>query len=118
MADITKQSYEEFRIHADFGLNMADSEELVLGSCTVVCVDKDNEVVTTTLLDASALTVINGDAVTATPPGSGKTNAALQVLIKGGTEAASNYKYTFKGVTDLTPPNKWEIDISMRVRER
>ena len=115
MADVTKQSYEEFRIHADFGLNMESGEVLVVGSCTVVCTDKDGVDVTTTLLDDTTKAVINGDAV---PTGSGVASAALQVLIKGGSESASPYKYTFKGVTDLIPPNKWEKDISLKLKEK
>lgn len=115
MADITKQSYEEFRIHADFGLNMEDGvEALAVGSCTITCVDKDSTDVTATLLDDSTKVVIDGDAP---PDGSGVVNAALQVLIKGGSEAASPYKYTFKGVTDLTPANKWEKDITLKIKE-
>jgi len=115
MADVTKQSYEEFRIHADFGLNMEIGEALAVGSCTIVCIDKDNQDVTVTLLDDTTKAVINGDAP---PDGSGVVNAALQVLIRGGTESASPYKYTFKGVTDLTPPNKWEKDISLKIKEK
>jgi len=115
MADVEKQSYEEFRIHADFGLNMENSEVLVVGSCTVVCIDKDDTDVTATLLDDTTKAVINGDAP---PDGSGVTDGALQVLIKGGSESASPYKYTFKGVTDLTPPHKWEKDITMKIKER
>ena len=119
MADVTKQSYEEFRIHADFGLNMESGvEALALGSCTIVCVDKDGTDVTATLLDATTMTVVDADATTDDPAGSGVPNSALQVLVRGGTEAASDYKYTFKGVTDLDPPNRWEKDVTMRVRER
>jgi len=115
MADVEKQSYEEFRIHADFGLNMENGEALAVGNCTITCEDKDGTDVTATLLDDTTKAVINGDAP---PDGSGFTNGALQVLIRGGSEAASPYKYTFKGVTDLTPPNKWEKDITMKIKER
>ncbi len=118
MADITKQSYEEFRIHADFGLNMEAGEALAVGSCDIVCEDKDGLDVTATLLDIATMTVINGDAVDAVPPGSGVVDGALQVLIRAGSEAASPYKFTFYGVTDLTPPNKWERDISCKLKER
>jgi len=129
MADITKQSYEEFRIHADFGLNMEAGEYLLpLDSsedssaaevCTVKCWDVSGKDVTNEMLDYDTLTIIDGNPTDDEDnPGSGMTNAALQVLIRGGTEALSNYKYTFYGVTTLDPPNKWELDISMRVRER
>lgn len=116
MADITKQSYEEFRIHADFGLNMATGESLSVGDCDVKCWDKDDTEVTDTLLDIATKTIVTGDAVA--DGGSGKDNAGLQVLIKGGTEAQSPYKFTFYGVTDKSPPHKWEKDITMRIRER
>jgi len=109
MADITKQSYEEFRIDVDFGLNMVATETLVLGTSTIVCVDVDGTDVSTTLLDISTKALVTGNE-------SGLPLAGLQVLIKGGTEAGSKYKYTFKGVTTLD--HKWEKDISMRIRER
>jgi len=109
MADITKQSYEEFRIDVDFGLNMESGETLTVGDCTVVCIDKDGTDVSTTLLDSGTKVVIDGSE-------SGLTDAGLQVLIKGGTEAASNYKYTFKGVT--SNGHKWEKDLTMKIKER
>lgn len=119
MADITKQSYEEFRIHADFGLNMEAGEALVVGSCTVVCEDKDGTDVTSALLDATTMAVINANAIDdPDSPGLGVPDSALQVLIRAGSQTAEPYKFTFKGVTDLTPPNKWELDISCRIRER
>lgn len=111
MADITKQSYEEFRIDVDFGLNLETEEELNLSSCDVVCQDKDGNDVTSTLLDIATMTLVTGSQ-------SGATNTGLQVQIKGGTEAASKYKYTFYAVTDASPPNKYERDISMKIKER
>ena len=115
MADITKQSYEEFRIHVDFGLNMESGvEELALGSCSVVCVDKDDEVVTETLLDDTTMAIVNGDPVA--DGGSAVVNAGLQVLIRAGSEAAEPYKFTFYGVTNND--HKWEKDLTMRIRER
>lgn len=109
MADITKQSYEEFRIDVDFGLNMVSGETLVLGSCTVVCVDNTGADVSTSLLDISTKALVVGTE-------SGLASAGLQVLIKGGTEAGSKYKYTFKGVT--TNDHKWEKDLKMKIKER
>lgn len=111
MADITKQSYEEFRIDIDFGLNMVSGEALVLIDSTIICVDKDGTDVSATLLDIGTKTLIEGSE-------SGITDAGLQVVIKGGSESAEPYKYTFKGVTDLNPANKWEKDVTMRIRER
>lgn len=109
MADITKQSYEEFRVDVDFGLNMESGETLTLGSCTIECIDKDGTDVATTLLDIATKAVIVGSE-------SGLADAGLQVLIRGGTEAASNYKYTFKGVT--SNDHKWERDVSLKIKER
>jgi len=109
MADITKQSYEEFRVDVDFGLNFAAGEALVLGSCDVVCEDKDGTDVSSTLLDDTTLVLVTGSE-------SEVAQAGLQVLIKGGSEAASKYKYTFYGVTSLG--HKWEKDIFMKVKER
>ena len=109
MADITKQSYEEFRIDVDFGLNMAAGEVLVLGTCDIICEDKDGTDVTATLLDISTMVLITGTE-------SLKANAGLQVLARAGSEAAEPYKYTFYGVTDND--HKWEKDLTMRIRER
>jgi hypothetical protein len=109
MADITKQSYEEFRIDVDFGLNMAVGEVLVLGNCDVSCIDNDGTDVTATLLTIATKALVTGTE-------SLKALAGLQVLIKAGSEAAEPYKYTFYGVTDSD--HKWEKDISMRIRER
>ena len=109
MADITKQSYEEFRIDVDFGLNMAAGEVLVLADCDIVCEDKDGTDVTATLLDISTKALITGTE-------SLEASTGLQVLIKAGSEAAEPYKYTFYGVTDNN--HKWEKDVTMRIRER
>jgi hypothetical protein len=109
MADITKQSYEEFRIDVDFGLNMAVGELLVLGDCDISCIDKDGTDVTDTLLTIATKALITGtDSL--------KASAGLQVLAKAGSESAEPYKYTFYGVTDSD--HKWEKDITMRIRER
>ena len=109
MTDIIKQSYEEFRVDVDFGLNMAAEETLQLGSCSVVCIDKDGVDVTATLLDIAEMTLVTGTE-------SELPLAGLQVLIKGGSEAASKYKYTFKGVTSVG--HHWERDISLKIKER
>jgi len=109
MADITKQSYEEYRIDVDFGLNMADGEELILGNCDIICVDKAGTLVTDTLLEIATKARIVGSE-------SELILSGLQVLIKAGSEAAEPYKYTFYGVTDNN--HKWEKDVTMRIRER
>jgi len=111
MADFTKQSWEEFRIDVDFGLNMEEGEELNLTASDIKCVDKDGTDVTTTLVNISTKLLITGSQ-------SGLVNSGLQVQIKGGTEAGSVYKYTFYGVTDASPPNKFEKDIKMKIKER
>lgn len=109
MADITKQSYEEFRVDVDFGLNMEAGETLSIGTCSVTCEDKDGTDVSSTLLDIGTMVTVVGSE-------SGLADAGLQVLIRAGSEAASNYKYTFYGVTSNS--HKWERDITMKVKER
>ena len=111
---LEKQSYEEFRIDADFGNNMVEGEVLVLGDssscCEVKIWDKEGTETTDEMLDESTTVLIAGSE-------SGITDAGLQILLKGGTEGKSKYKITFYGVTDLTPPNRWEKDASLLVRE-
>ena len=111
---LEKQSYEEFRIDADFGNNMVEGEVLVLGDssscCEVKIWDKDGTETTSEMLDESTIAIITGSE-------SGITDAGLQILVKGGAETKSKYKITFYGVTDLTPPNRWEKDCQLTIRE-
>ena len=110
LENFTKQSWEEFRIDVDFGKNMAAGEVLDLGSCNFVGFDSSGATCTTSIADMTTLTLINGSST-------GMTSTSLQVLVRAGDESSSPYKLTFYGVTDLTPPHKWEKDIAMKVKE-
>lgn len=105
-----KQGYEYYTIAANFALNMdiAGGEDLVLGNCSVVAVDKDDNDVTSTVTDQSTLAIGLG--------GTNDPKGALKILIKAGTEAASPYKLTFK-TGDTTASEGWEQDIIMTIKE-
>jgi hypothetical protein len=103
-----KQPWEEFRISADFGLNMQESETLVLGNCIVSAKDPDGQDVTATVTDQTTIAVVDGES-------SGVVSGAVQCLIKAGSDGVT-YKLTFKGVSDLD--HKWEKDINMKVKEQ
>lgn len=105
-----KQSYEEFRIDADFGLNMETNEVLVLNSCDIKVWDVNGVETTIDMLDASTKMLIIGSESTVVDGG-------LQILIKGGTAEFSPYTVTFYGVTNLSPPNKWEKDAILTITE-
>jgi len=102
MEKFEKQSYEEFPIAADFVNVMDSSESLTLSSCAVEAEDKDGSDVSSTVLDQTTLKV---------------DGTQLKIVCKAGSESKSPYKITFKGVTDATPPNKWEVDVRMEVEE-
>ena len=110
LENFTKQSWEEFRIDVDFGNNMDSGEELNLGSCVFTGYDASGATCTTAIADLSTMTLINGSST-------GMTSSSLQLLVRAGEEANSPYKLTFKGVTDLSPPHKWEKDIAMKIKE-
>ena len=105
----TKQSFEEFRISADFGNNFQAKESLVIGSCTVTAADKDGNDVSSTVLDGT--TIATADGAT-----SGVALSALQVLVKAGSESESPYKITCQGVTDKG--HKWELDVRMVIKNQ
>lgn len=100
--NVTKQSYETFIIAADFGNNMTTDEELTLESCDVSAMKSGGSAGDSTDI---VLTVAQ-KAISGT---------LLQIRVKGGVEADSPYKITFKGVTDLN--NKWEKDINLTIEE-
>jgi hypothetical protein len=108
--NFTKQSWEEFRIDVDFGKNMDAGEKLALGSCYIVATNASGATCTAAIVDLTTMTLINGTST-------GMTSTSLQALIRGGDDTNTPYKITFYGVTDLTPPHKWEKDISMKIKE-
>lgn len=99
-----KQPSEKFVISGSFAGDLDDGESLVLGLCSVVAVDTDNNVATTDVLDLSTFTL--------------EGTSKLKVQVKDGEESKSAYKITFKGVTDATPSNLWELDITMVIKEK
>ena len=99
METIRKQSYETFTIAGDF-VDQAESGELaVLAGSVVLAVDKEGVDVGDTLLDQTTKEV---------------DGTQLRIRLRAGSEAVSPYKVTFKTVTTLD--NKWEIDVSCRLK--
>jgi uncharacterized protein (UPF0333 family) len=94
----TKQPYEQFYISADFSKNLSSSESVNAQTCTAT--DKD-------AADASSIVIESGTIST--------TNNIVQIQIKGGTVAKSPYKLLFRVETDAG--NKWELDVTMYVKE-
>lgn len=105
---LEKQPYEEFLVAANFAVNMdiAGGEDLVLGSCTVVAEDKNGDDATADVTDQGTIS-----------KGTGTEQGYLKCLIKAGTTALTPYKVTFRGVTDSTPPEKWEKDVIVKIKE-
>ena len=100
METIRKQSYEEFTIAGDF-VDQAESGELaVLAGSVVLATDKEGVDVGATLLDQVTKAV---------------DGTQLRIKLRAGSETASPYKITFKITTTLD--NKWEIDVSCRLKE-
>jgi len=100
----SKQAYEVFWISSSFVNNLGSAETIVIGSSSVVVVDKDGTDVTTDIVVEGTISI-------------DVTSQILQVQVKGGEEVSSPYKITFKIVTDADPANKWENDIKMKVKE-
>jgi hypothetical protein len=100
MDTIKKQSYEEFTIAGDFVDQAEPGENAVLLGSEVLAEDKDGTDVGTTLLDQTTKAV---------------SSTQLRIKLRAGTEDKSPYKITFKIVTSAG--NRWEIDVSCRVKE-
>ncbi|MCK5681163.1 hypothetical protein KAI46_10185 [bacterium] len=100
----SKQAYEVFWISSSFANDLGTSEAIVISSSAVTVTDKDGTDVTSDVIVAGTLSCDSTVQIT-------------QVQIKGGDEAASPYKITFRIVTDSSPANKWENDIKMKVKE-
>ena len=95
MSETTKQPYESYEIYADFEKNMGIGETISSHDISVVDVSG---------VDATA-TIIETDSEII---GTGYDFAKIYVRIKGGTEAGSPYKITFKVVTSAD--DKFEKD--------
>jgi len=97
----TKQTYEEFVIEADFSANLITGE--IINSQFVSAKDKDGTDVTSTILDIN--TLANDGA------------SKVSILVRAGSVSASPYKITLRCITNHAIPHKWEMDITMRVKE-
>ena len=97
MADITKQPSEKFYVSVDFSAVLASGETLDAMASGVTAYDSSGTDVTSTIIDASALTASSG---------------ILQTRIMGGTNA-SDYKVTF--VAHTSSGNIFEMDVTLFV---
>ncbi len=98
----SKQPYEVFSISASFVSNLGDSETIEIGSSAVTAVDKVGN-------DATDDVIVSGTKAV--------TDGVMRVQITAGTVALSPYKITFRSVTNATPANKYELDVTMKVKE-
>lgn len=103
MDKFTKQSWEAFVISGSCADDLSDGESVVLISSSVSAIDNTGEDATSTVLNVAGLALEGTDK--------------LLVQVKDGVESASPYYITFKAVTDATPPNKFELDIKMTIKE-
>ena len=97
-----KQSSEKFVISCSFENDLDSNESIVLNNSTITAVDKDSNNSTSEVLTSGTITV---------------DGSKLKIQVKDGDESKSPYKITFKAVTDATPPNSWEKDILMKIKE-
>ena len=95
----TKQPWEEERIAGEFTDDLDDGE--TISSSTVSAVDKDDNDVSTTVLDQATKTIDGG---------------YVKIFAKGGSEAASPYVITFRATT--SDGQKLEVDVRMRIEEK
>ncbi len=99
-----KQSFEEFVISASFENDLDDGEEIDLVASSVSAVNSAGEDASSDVLNVSTLSLDGTDK--------------LKVQVKGGDEENTPYKITFKAITNATVPNKWELDILMKIKEK
>ena len=106
---VEKQSWEEFYIGADFYdvLKSDGTEVLVLASCTVTAVDKDDTDVSDTFTQQATISLDDSEE--------GYEDNVLKIRVQDGATASSPYKLTFKAISNLG--NKWEKDIKVKVKE-
>jgi len=96
----TKQPYETFMVAADFSADLDTGETITEGTSDVIAEDKNGDDATSDVLTIGAKVVDEG---------------LLKIRVKDGTENLTPYKITFRAVTSLV--NKYELDISMRIKE-
>jgi hypothetical protein len=96
-----KQPYEEFYWGADFADVLdTDNESILLGSSSIKVVDISGRE-DTSIYYAGSLAIVN--------------TTLLAVKVKGGEEALSPYKITYK--IETAAGNKYEKDVLMTVEE-
>ena len=112
LESFNKQSYEQFTVVADFYTVLTEGETLssTIGDHNVKAWDKNGVDVSSTVLDSGSLAVVSS-------PTDGTLQAALQILVKAGSQDLSPYKITFYAVTTASPVHKWELDVKMKVKE-
>lgn len=98
-----KQSSEKFVISGSFSNDLDAGENIDSGASSVTASDKNGQDVSSTVLNAATKTV---------------DGSKILIQVQGGDESLSPYKITFKAVTDATPPNEWELDIRMKIKEK
>lgn len=91
-----KQSHEEIVITVDFGEVMAAGESIDTGTVTVT---------------TKGATTDHTSTMAGTPAVSGDT---LACLIKGGT-TGNQYNASYRVVTDASPVQKFEADVTIKV---
>lgn len=106
-----KQGYEAYTIDFEFDTVLADGEELsaTMGDHTVVAVDSEGTDASATVLDDTSKSRVDSE--------NGVVNSTLRIQIKDGEAAKAPYKVTAKVKTTASPPNKWEIDMNIKVKE-
>jgi len=108
-----KQPWESYLMGVDFSWAMTEGEILVVGTSTIIAVDKDGLDSSAIVLDNDdkVVTTADSDDITATPV----TNAMLVTRIQAGTVALSKYLITYRGITSYG--NQYELDLKMSVKE-
>ena len=97
-----KQSYEKYFIYGDFDDVMEDGETMAQYTVTVIDVDE---------VDATSELIENGSEI----PGTAEDPFKLFARVQNGSEAKSDYKVTFRIVTNTG--NKWEVDYGIKIKE-
>lgn len=99
MEKFTKQPYEEFVISADF-VNVVTAEDEIISAATVSATDNTGTDASEDVLDDESVDI---------------SGTQVQVKVLAGDIDKSPYKVTFRCTTSTG--NKWEMEVTMNVRE-
>lgn len=102
MESFQKQPYEAFVIAGEFASVIQTGEAINEVNSTVTAVDKPAGDDMTSVVITTGSKSVDG--------------TQLKAQVRGGV-SGTTYKITFRAETDATPPNKWEIDVLMKVKE-